>query len=119
MNATFFTEADDCSFSRLDEVPETSILGGGNFSKDNIGELLCCFISGSSTQNDNLWLLSSSFSERLSTVDTEGLKQLAVNWSYESSWEDTEVSPVALAGHLSEIKYAYSGSDQRIWVFFD
>ena len=119
MSATFFTEADDCSFTSLDEISDDSVLGGGNFTRDNISELLSCFRSGSSTQNDNLWLLSTSFSQTLSRLNSDALQEVAANWAEDSSWEGTSVNPMDLAGHLLEIKYAYSGSGERIWVLFD
>ena len=119
MDVTFFTEVDDFSFNSFVEIPEDSILGGGRFTKDNISELLNCFKSGSSTQTDNLWLLSTTFSETLSIIDNESLKDIAVHWSDESSWGNTDVNAMDLAGHLLELKYAYSNSSKRIWVLFE
>jgi hypothetical protein len=119
VDVTFFTEVEDNSFNSFDEIPEDSILGGGRFTKDNISELLGCFKSGSSAQTDNLWLLSISFSETLSIIDDESLKNIAVHWSEESSWENTDVNPTDLENHLLELKYSYSHSSKRIWVFFE
>ncbi len=119
MDVTFFTEIDNFSLNNFDEIPEGSILGGGRFTKDNISELLGCFKSGSTTQTDNLWLLSTNFSETLSTIDDESLKDIAVHWSYESSWDNIDVNAMDLAGHLLELKYAYSNSSKRIWVLFE
>ena len=119
VNVTFFTDVDDCAFNRLDEIPEDSILGGGDFTKDNISELLSCFKSGSSAQSDSLWLLSINFSETLSMIDDESLKRLAVDWSDESSWENSNVNETDLADQLLGLKYAYSNSSKRIWVFFN
>jgi len=118
MNVTFFT-ADDCHFNSIDEIPEDAIIGGGIFTKDNISELLGCFKSGSTTQTDKLWQLSVNFSETLSMIDHEGLKEVAVNWSDESSWENIAVNSTDLADHLLALKYGYSNSNQRIWVLFE
>ena len=119
MDVTFFTDVDGCSFNCFDEIPEDSIIGGGNFTKDNISELLACFQTGSSTQSDKLWLLSINFSETLSLIDDESLKDIAVHWSDESSWENTNVNAMDLAGHLLELKCGYSNSSDRIWVLFE
>ncbi|KGJ97366.1 hypothetical protein [Colwellia psychrerythraea] len=119
MQATFFTKTADDSCNHIEEIPEETILGGGQFTKDNISELLSCFKSGSSAQTDNLWLLSISFSETLSTIDDESLKEIAGHWSDESSWLNTDVNTTDLAGHLLELKYAYTNSDERIWILFD
>lgn len=119
MEVTFFTEVDDKAFNSADDIPEDSILGGGRFTKDNISELLGCFKSGHSTQTDNLWLLSISFSEKLSIIDDENLKELALHWSHESSWDNIGVDAIDLANNLLELKYTYSSSSKRIWVFFE
>jgi hypothetical protein len=119
MDVTFFTEVDDNAFNSFDDIPEDSILGGGSFTKDNISELLGCFKSGSSAQTDNLWLLSVSFSERLSIIDDESLKSIAEHWSEESSWGNSDVNSIDLANNLLELKYSYSNSSKRIWVFFE
>jgi len=122
VNVTFFSELEDGSsnnFSTSKEIPEDSILGGGDFTKDNIGELLSCFRSGHSTESDNLWLLSTSFSETLSTIDDDSLKGVATHWAEESSWGGTDANENELANHLFELKCAYSSSSKRIWVFFE
>jgi hypothetical protein len=119
VDVTFFTEVDDNAFKSSDDIPDDSILGGGRFTKDNISELLECFKSGSSAQTDNLWLLSVNFSETLSIIDDESLKNIAEHWSEESAWENTDVNAVDLANHLLELKYSYSNSSKRIWVFFE
>jgi hypothetical protein len=119
MEAIFFTMEDGHSVNSFDDIAESSILGGGHFSKDQISELLDCFRSSSSVQSDNLWLLSSNFSESLSGLNADGLKDIAVNWSIENSWESTNVNSIDLAGHLLELKYAYSTSNTRICVWFE
>ena len=118
MNVTFFT-ADDCYINSIDEIPEEAIIGGGIFTKNNISELLGCFKSGSTTQTDKLWQLSVNFSEKLSTIDQESIKELAVNWSEESSWRNKDINSRDLADHLLALKYGYSNSSQRIWVLFE
>ena len=119
MDVTFFAAKSDCDFSSFEEVPESSILGGGNFTKDHIGDLLSCFKCASSALSDSLWLLPLSFSEELAIIDDEKLKTIAAHWSDEASWESTNVNPMDLVGHLLEIKYAYlQHSDQRIFALF-
>jgi len=120
VDVTFFAANCDCDYSRFEEVPVSSFLGGGSFTKDQIGELLSCFKCTSSALSDCLWLLPLSFSEELATIDNETLKGIAVYWSDESSWENTNVNAMDLAGHLLEIKYAYlQHSDKRIFALFE
>lgn len=120
MDVTFFAANNDCDFSQFKEIPESSILGGGNFTKDHIGDLLSCFKSASSALSDSLWLLPISFSEELSIIDDESLKGMAVHWSDEGSWANTSVNSMDLAGHLLELKYAYlQHSDKRIFALFE
>jgi len=120
VDVTFFAAKVDCDFSRFEEIPEDSILGGGIFTKDHIGDLLSCFRSASSALSDNLWLLPISFTEELALIDDEDLKNISVHWSDESSWKDTNVNSMDLAGHLLEIKYAYlQHSNKRIFALFE
>ena len=120
MDVTFFAAKDDCDFSSFEEIPEASILGGGNFTKEHVGDLLSCFKSASSALSDNLWLLPISFSEELAIMDDEKLKNIAVHWSDEVSWENTNVNSMDLAGHLFELKNAYlQHSNKRIFALFE
>ena len=120
MDVTFFAAKDDCDFSSFDEIPEASILGGGNFSKEHVGDLLSCFQSASSALSDKLWLLPISFSEELAIIDDEKLKNIAVHWSDEGSWENTNVNAMDLAGHLFELKNAFlQHSNKRIFALFE
>ncbi len=119
MDVTFFAANNDCDFSSFEEVPESSILGGGNFTKDQIGDLLSCFKCVSSALSDSLWLLPLSFSEELAIIDDEKMKAIAVHWSDEGSWGNTNVNSMDLVGHLFELKYAYlQHSDKRIFALF-
>ncbi|MEI6893131.1 MAG: hypothetical protein V5789_00540 [Colwellia sp.] len=119
MDVTFFAASNDCDYSSFEEILESSILGGGNFTKDHIGDLLSCFKCASSALSDNLWLLPISFSEELAIIDDERLKVIAVHWSEEGSWENTNVNSMDLVGHLLELKYAYlQYSDKRIFALF-
>ena len=119
VDVTFFAAKNNCDFSRLEEIPESSILGGGNFTKNNIGDLLSCFKCASSALSDSLWLLPLSFSEELAIIDDEWLKTIAVHWSDDGSWENINVNSVDLTGHLLELKYAYlQHSDKRIFALF-
>lgn len=120
MDVTFFAAKVDCDTSSFEEVPEASTLGGGCFTKEHFGDLLSCFKSASSALSDNLWLLPISFSEELAIIDDEKLKSIAVHWSDEGSWEDTNVNSMNLAGHLLELKYAYlQHSNKRIFTLFE
>jgi len=120
VDLVFFAEKSDCDYSCFEEVPESSLLGGGFFTKDQISDLLSCFKCASSALSDCLWLLPLSFSEELATIDDEKLKELGVYWLDESSWENTHVNAMDLTGHLLEIKYAYlQHSDKRIFVLFE
>lgn len=120
MNVTFFAAKSDCDYSHFNEIPESSILGGGNFTKDQIGDLLSCFKCTSSALSDNLWLFPLSFSEEVATIDDETLKGLAVQWSDESSWGSSSVNVKELASHLLALKYAYlQHSDKRIFALFE
>ena len=56
MDVTFFAAKVDCDVSSFEEILEGSILGGGNFTKEHVGDLLSCFQSSSSALSDNLWL---------------------------------------------------------------
>lgn len=120
MDVTFFAAQSDCDYSHYKEIPESSILGGGNFTKDQIGDLLSCFKCTSSALSDSLWLFPLSFSEEVATMDDETLKGIAVHWSDECSWGTISVNAIDLAGHLLELKYAYlQHSDKRIFAFFE
>ncbi|WP_019028231.1 hypothetical protein [Colwellia piezophila] len=120
MDVTFFAAKNDCDFSSIEEVPESSILGGGNFTKEQIGDLLSCFKSASSALTDKLWLLPLNFSEELAIIDDEQLKNIAVHWSDEGSWGNININTMDLAGRLLEIKYNYlQHSDERIFVLFE
>ncbi|MBO9491820.1 hypothetical protein J7384_15780 [Endozoicomonas sp. G2_1] len=120
MDVTFFAANSDCDYSRFEEISESSILGGGFFTKDQISDLLSCFKCASSAQSDCLWLLPLNFSEALATIDDEALKDIAVHWSDEVSWENTDVNSMDLAGHVLELKYAYlQHSDKRIFALFE
>ena len=119
MDVTFFAANNDCDYSSFEEVPESSILGGGNFTKDHIGDLLSCFKCTSSALSDSLWLLPINFSEELAIIDDERLKTIGGHWSEENSWENTNVNPMDLVGHLLALKYAYlQHSDKRIFALF-
>ncbi|MCJ8318729.1 MAG: hypothetical protein MJK12_03795 [Colwellia sp.] len=120
MDVTFFAAKVDCDFSSFEEIPKDSILGGGNFTKDHIADLLSCFKSASSALSDNLWLLPISFTEELAIIDDEKLNDIAVHWSDEGSWKETNVNAMDLAGHLLVIKYAYlQHSNKRIFALFE
>lgn len=120
MDVIFFAAQSDCDYSHSKEVPESSILGGGDFTKDQIGDLLSCFKCTSSALSDSLWLFPLSFSEEVATMDDETLKGIAVHWSDESSWQQTNVNASDLAGNLLELKYAYlQHSDKRIFALFE
>ena len=120
MDVTFFAAKVDCDVSSFEEIPEGSILGGGNFTKEHVGDLLSCFQSSSSALSDNLWLLPINFSEELSIIDDDKLKSIAVHWSDESSWENTNVNSIDLEGHLLALKYGYlQYSDKRIFALFE
>jgi hypothetical protein len=120
VDLTFFAAMGDCTVSSFDEIPENSILGGGRFSKEHIGDLLSLFTYSSSALSDNLWLLPISFSEDMDIIDDEKLKDIAVYWSEEVSWENTNVNSMDLAGHLLGLKYAYlQHSDKRIFALFE
>ena len=120
MDVTFFAANNDCDFSSFKDIPESSILGGGNFTKNHIGDLLSCFKCSSSALSDSLWLLPISFSEELATIDDNRLKDIAIYWSDEGSWENKKVNTIDLAGHLLELKYAYlQHSDKRIFAIFE
>lgn len=120
MDVTFFAAKSDCDYSRFKEIPESSILGGGNFTKDQIGDLLSCFKCTSSALSDRLWLLPINFSEEIATIDDERLKDIAVHWSDEGSWGKTNVNSMDLAGHLLELKFSYlQHSDKRIFALFE
>jgi hypothetical protein len=120
MDVTFFAANSDCDYSRLEEVPEASVLGGGNFTKDQIGDLLSCFKCTSSALSDSLWLFPLSFSEEVAITDDETLKSIAVHWSLESSWEQTSINALELADYLLALKYAYlQHSDKRIFALFE
>jgi len=120
MNVTFFAANNDCDYSCFNEVPESSIMGGGDFTKDQIGDLLSCFKCTSSALSDSLWLFPVSFSEEVAILDGESLKGIAQHWSHESSWEQTNVNALELADHLLALKYAYlQHSDKRIFALFE
>jgi hypothetical protein len=120
VDVTFFAAKVDCDCSCFEDIPEDSILGGGNFTKDHIGDLLSCFKSVSSALSDNLWLLPINFTEELAIIDDEKLEDIAVYWSEEGSWRDENVNSMDLAGHLIAIKYAYlQHSDKRIFALFE
>jgi hypothetical protein len=120
MNVTFFAATVDCEVSSFEEIAEGAIIGGGNFTKEHVGDLLSCFKSSSSALSDNLWLLPINFSEELSIIDDDKLKSIAVHWSDESSWENTKVNAMDLAGHLLALKYGYlQYSDKRIFALFE
>jgi len=120
MDVTFFAAKSDCDYSCFKEVPEASILGGGNLTKDQIGDLLSCFKCTSSALSDSLWLFPLSFSEEVAIIDDETLKGIAVHWSHESSWEQASINALELADYLLELKYAYlQHSDKRIFALFE
>ncbi len=120
LDVTFFAAISDCDYSSFEEISESSILGGGFFTKNQISDLLGCFNCTSSALSDCLWLLPLNFTEAITTIDDEVLKDVAVNWSDEVSWENTDVNSMDLAGHLLELKYAYlQHSDKRIFVLFE
>ncbi len=120
MDVIFFAAKSDCDYSNFKEVPESSILGGGNFTKDQIGDLLSCFKCTSSALSDSLWLFPLSFSEEVAILDDESLKGIAQHWSDESSWAQTSVNASDLASHLLALKYAYlQHSDKRIFALFE
>jgi len=120
VDVIFFAAKSDCDYSNFKEIAESSILGGGNFTKDQIGDLLSCFKCTSSALSDSLWLFPLSFSEEVATIDDETLQDIAVNWSHESSWEQSRVNASDLASHLLELKYAYlQHSDKRIFALFE
>ena len=120
MDVTFFAAQGDCDCSCFEEIPADSILGGGNFTKDQIGDLLSCFKSASSALSDSLWLLPINFTEELAILDDEKLKDIAIYWSEEASWQDKGVDSMDLAGQLLTIKYAYlQHSDKRIFALFE
>lgn len=120
MDVRFFASKEDCDYSSFEEVPEDSILGGGHFTKEHIGDLLSCFKCASSALSDNLWLLPINFSEALAIIDNEKLKSIAVHWSDEGSWGNTKVSSMDLASHLLELKYAYMPHEnKRIFALFE
>ena len=120
MDVTFFAEKEGCCLNSFEEVPEDSILGGGRFTKDQINDLLGCFKCSVSALSDNLWIFSISFSETITTIDDEQLKNVAVHWSDEYSWDNTNVNSMDLAGHLLELKYAYlSHSNKRVFALFE
>ena len=104
MDVTFFAEKEECDLNCFEEVPEISILGGGSFTKEQIGGLLGWFKCSASALSVNLWIFSTSFSENLAVIDDEQLKNVAVNWSDEHSWENTNVNSMDLAGYLLEPK---------------
>lgn len=119
MDVTFFASKADCDVSCFEEIPEGSIIGGGHFNKALIGDLLSCFNCAGSTLSDCLWLLPINFSEELSTIDDNKLKNISVDWADESSWGNKNVNAMDLAGHLLELKYGYlQHSDKRIFVLF-
>ncbi len=120
VDVIFFAAKSECDYSRFEEVSDSAVLGGGLFTKDQIGDLLSCFKCTSSALSDNLWLLPLSFSEELATIDDETLKDIAVHWSVEGSWENTNVNAMDLAGHVLELKYAYlQHADKRIFALFE
>lgn len=120
MDVTFFAAKGDCDLSRFEEIPVDSILAGGNFTKYNIGDLLSCFQSVGSALSDNLWLLPISFTEELAIIEDDKLEGIAVYWSEEGSWKDTNVNSMDLAAQLLALKYAYlQHSDKRIFALFD
>ena len=120
MDVTFFAEKEDFELNNFEEVPEGSILGGGCFTKEQIVDLLCLFNCSASTLSDKLWILPTSFSERLVMIEDEQLKNAAVHWSVEYSWKNTNVNSMDLAGHLLELKYAYlSHLNKRVFVLFE
>ena len=120
MNVTFFAAQSGCDYSDSKEIPDGLILGGGFFSKNEIGDLLSCFKCTGSALSDSLWLLPLSFSEDVATINDEVLKGIAVHWSEECSWENTSANAVDLASHLLALKYAYlQHSDKRIFALFE
>ena len=120
MDVTFFAEKEGCDLNSFEELQEHSILGGGRFTKNQISDLLSCFKCSPSTLSDNLWIFPTNFSEELATIDDEKLKEMAVHWSDEHSWENTNVNSMDLAGHLLELKYAYlSHSNKRVFALFE
>ncbi|KAF7783613.1 hypothetical protein PRUB_a3434 [Pseudoalteromonas rubra] len=120
MDVTFFAEREGCFLNSFNAVPENSILGGGHFTKEQISDLLGCFKCSALVLNDNLWLLSASFSERIAVMDDEQLKSVASEWSDEHSWHTVRVNAMDLAGHLLALKYAYlPHSNRRIFVLFE
>jgi len=120
VDVIFFAAKSDCDYSNFKEIAESSILGGGNFTKDQIGDLLSCFKCTSSALSDSLWLFPLSFSEEVATIDDETLQDIAVHWSHESSWEQSRVNASDLVSHLLELKYAYlQHSDKRIFALFE
>ena len=120
LNVTFFAAKSSCDYSRFEEIPESSMLGGGSFTKDQIGDLLSCFKCTSSALSDCLWLLPLSFSEEVATINDDKLKDIAEHWSDESSWGNTSVNAIDLADHLLTLKYAYlQHSDERIFALFE
>ena len=120
MDVKFFAAKSDCDYSKFEELSESSILGGGFFTKDQVSDLLSCFKCAGSPLSDCLWLLPLNFSEALVIIDDEVLIGIAVNWSEEASWENTCVNSMDLAGHLLELKYAYlQHSDKRIFALFE
>ena len=119
LDVIFFAANNDCDFSSFEDIPESSILGGGNFTKDHIGDLLSCFKCASSALSDSLWLLPLSFSEELATINDNKRKDIAGYWSEAGSWENTKGNSMDLVGHLLELKYAYlQHSDKRIFALF-
>jgi hypothetical protein len=120
VDVTFFAEKEGCDLNSFEEIPENSILGGGRFTKNQIGDLLGCFKCSASALSNNLWILPTNFSENLAVIDDEELKNVAVNWSDEHSWVNTNVNSMDLAGHLLELKYAYlSHSNKRVFALFE
>jgi hypothetical protein len=120
MDVTFFAAHSDCDYSCFKDIPEASVLGAGNFTKDQISDLLGCFKNTSSALSDSLWLFPLSFSEEIAIIDVETLKAIAEHWSHESSWEQTNINALALADHLLALKYAYlQYSDKRIFALFE
>ncbi|QTH71614.1 hypothetical protein [Pseudoalteromonas xiamenensis] len=120
MDVTFFAATSDCDYSSFEEISESSILGGGFFTKEQISDLLGRFNCTSSAQSDCLWLLPLNFTEAIASIEDEVLKDVAVQWSDEISRENTDVNSMDLAGHLLELKYAYlQHSDKRIFALFE
>ncbi|WP_196161763.1 hypothetical protein [Reinekea sp. G2M2-21] len=120
MEVLFFNNFEGKIVEDWDQIPESSFLGGGRFSKPQLIELFQCFHLSAEYLDDDLWRLSLSSTKKIVGSSDETLKNIAVNWALSPSWQGININTIDLAGHLLELKHNYIGqsSPNGIWLLF-